>query len=360
MSHSSSRHRSNVPKAKDLVLQFGWNATSFQIVNPCFQHWFSAKGDAVVGFVRTSGAFVVAGAPICALERLDEVLAEWEAWCRGSRVRTCYFGAAGRVHRLLAHRAGYSTIVLGAQPTWDPAQWASTVDARPSLRAQFRRAINKGVVVREWATERAEGHPELSRCLAEWLARHPLPPMHFLIEPQTLRNLDGRRVFVAERNGAPVGFLTASPIPVRQGWLTEQFVRGKEAPNGTVELLLDAAARAIAADGSRYLTMGLAPLSEHSNGTSVNPRWIRWFLNWVKAHGRRFYDFDGLTAFKAKFRPHGWEPIYAVANEPSFSFRTLYAIAAAFSGRSPVALLITGLMRAARQELAWMFGTKDR
>jgi phosphatidylglycerol lysyltransferase len=106
--------------------------------------------------------------------------------------------------------------------------------------------------------------------------------------------------------------------------------------------------------------MGLAPLADQSNAASDNPRWVRWFLNWVKAHGRRFYDFDGLTAFKAKFRPHGWEPIYAVANERSFSFRTLYSIAAAFSGRSPVALLLSGLMRAAKQELAWMCGTKER
>jgi phosphatidylglycerol lysyltransferase len=182
-----------------------------------------------------------------------------------------------------------------------------------------------------------------------------LPPLHFLIEPQTLADLEGRRIFVAERGGTPVGFLTASPIPARRGWLTEQFVRGAAAPNGTVELMIDAAARAVAAGGARYFTMGLVPLSDNATEDPGNPAWLRWLLAWVRAHGRRFYDFDGLAAFKAKFRPHGWEPIYAVADEPHITFRTLYAIAAAFSGRSPFALLLDGLGRALRQEIRWAF-----
>jgi len=344
----------NAVRARELVLEHGWNATAFQIVNPGFEHWFSAKGDAVVGFVRASGACVVAGAPVCAAERLDDVVEEWEAWCRLRHARTCYFGAAGRLHQRMTNRNGYSTIVLGAQPTWDPAEWSSTMDQRSSLRAQFRRARNKGVVVREWPSDKAERDTRLAQCLAEWQERRGLPPMHFLVEPQTLDDLAGRRVFVAERSGVPVGFLTASPIPARNGWLTEQFVRGANAPNGTVELMVDAAARAIAADGSRYLTMGLAPLCDYAKAAADNPTWLRWVLAWVKAHGRRFFNFDGLAAFKAKFRPHAWEPIYAVSNEHQFSFRTLYSIAAAFGGRSPIALAVSAGIRAVAQEWRWL------
>lgn len=346
-------------RVRELVLLHGWNATAFQIVNPGFEHWFSAKGDAVVGFVRASGAFVVAGAPVCREDRLAAVLEEWESWCQQCHARTCYFGAAGRLHERLADRAGYSTIVLGAQPTWDPAAWAETVGQRPSLRAQFRRASNKGVAVAEWSSDRAERDPRLAQCLEQWQQRRGLPPMHFLVEPQTLDHLASRRVFVAERLGVPVGFLTASPIPARNGWLTEQFVRGAAAPNGTVELMVDAAARAVAADGSRYLTMGLAPLCDHANAAD-NPPWLRWSLAWVKAHGRRFFNFDGLAAFKAKFRPHAWEPIYAVSNERRFSFRTLYCIAAAFGGRSPISLAFHAGFRAVGQELRWLSHVERR
>jgi phosphatidylglycerol lysyltransferase len=184
-----------------------------------------------------------------------------------------------------------------------------------------------------------------------------LPPLHFLVEPETLTLLDDRRVFVATMRSEVVGFVVLSPIPVRNGWLTEQFVRGHRAPNGTVELMMDFAVRAVAADGSTYVTMGLVPLSRQgAPAQDENPLWLRFLTTWVRAHGRRFYNFGGLEAFKAKFRPMYWEPIYAISNERRFSFRTLYAIAAAFTKTSPLAAVLLGAVRAFRQEVRWFIG----
>ena len=96
----------------------------------------------------------------------------------------------------------------------------------------------------------------------------------------------------------------ASRVSHRNGWLTEQFVRGRTAPNGTVELVLDAVVRAMAADGADYVTMGLVPLPEHAVvPLHYNPLWLRLLLAWAGPHGRRFHNFGGLDAFKSKFRP---------------------------------------------------------
>jgi phosphatidylglycerol lysyltransferase len=337
------------------VLRYGWNATAYQIVNPGIEHWFSQGGDAVVGFVRRHGVRVVAGAPVCDEERLPAVLAEWEQDAAEGGDGVCYFGAAGRMKTLLDETSGYSTVVLGAQPVWSPSRWAGIIARHASLRAQLHRARNKGVSVTEWPAPAAIDHPQLSRCLQDWLETRGLPPLHFLVEPQTLAHLQDRRIFVAERCGAVVGFLVGSPVPAREGWLTEQFVRCRGAPNGTIELLMDAMARAVAADGARYLTMGLVPLAWGSDvHPSDNPPWLRFLLSWVRAHGRRFYNFRGLEAFKSKFHPCEWEPIYAVSREPRFSLHTLYAIAAAFSDGSPVSAVVRGLGRALRQELRWL------
>jgi phosphatidylglycerol lysyltransferase len=312
-----------------LVLRHGWNATAYQIVNPGIRHWFSARGDAVIGFARRNGVRVVAGGPVCAGARLAAVVAEWEAD---------------------AARAGDRVWV------WKPSQWAERNTGSASLRAQLNRARNKGVVVSEWPPAVATDHPELRRCLEEWLATRGLPPLHFLVEPRTLSYLEDRRIFVAERAGSVVGFVVASPVPARNGWLTEQFVRGQDAPNGTIELLLDATARAVAASRSGYLTMGLVPLAEHAGlPLHDNPAWLRLVLAWVRAHGRRFYNFRGLEAFKAKFQPCRWEPIFAISNEPHFTPRTLYAIAAAFTDSSPLWAVARGLGRALRQEIRWLF-----
>ncbi|HYW51318.1 MAG TPA: phosphatidylglycerol lysyltransferase domain-containing protein, partial [Gemmatimonadaceae bacterium] len=99
--------------------------------------------------------------------------------------------------------------------------------------------------------------------------------------------------------------------------------------------------------------MGLVPLREGTEQPiDLNPAWLSTLLAFVRVHGRRFYNFRGLERFKTKFRPHAWEPIYAISSEDTFSLRTLYAIAAAFTVQSPISAVARGGLRAVRMELA--------
>lgn len=342
-------------RARALVLAHGWNATAYQILNPGIAHWFADAGDAVVGYVEEAGYRVVAGAPVCAPGRLAQVVAEFGAAAHAARLRVCYFAAGERLERELAPRGGWSAASVGAQPSWDPAHWPARVARHASLRAQLNRARNKGVRVEERAVVSSAERAALDACLGEWLSTRGLPPLHFLVEPDTLARLDDRRLFVAMRHDDVVAFLLASPVPAREGWLIEQIVRGRGASNGTAELLIDAAMRALARDGARYVTLGLSPLSRHSSADGADaPLWLRALLRWVRAHARRFYDFDGLDRFKSKFEPDRWEEIVALAEGTRFPPGALWAIAAAFSRGSPVALVLRALWRAIRQEGRWL------
>jgi len=315
----------------------------------------------VIGYVTSARYRVVAGSPICARERLGEVVAEFEDETHGRGLWSCYFAADERLARRLERRGPLDRILLGAQPVWRPASWPGIVAGKASLRAQLHRARNKGVTVTRWPAARAADHPELARCLEEWLSTRGLPPLHFLVEPRTLGRLyDDRRVFVAEQCQGIVAFLVASPIPARDGWLIEQTVRGRHAPNGTSELLVDAALRHFTAAGASFVTLGLSPLSRRSGVEAPRQHlWLRALLAWVRAHGRRFYNFDGLDAYKAKFQPESWEPIYAITSARRIGLGTLYAIAGAFGKMSPVLLVLRALGRAAGQEIAWLRGSSD-
>lgn len=354
--------RKTAPRARALVLGHGWNTTAYQILNPGIVHWFAARDDAVVGYVDRAGVWVVAGAPVCARERLAEIVAEFEADAKRHGRSVCYFGAEGRLETVLAGKASHAFVLLGAQPVWDPADWARRTESRSSVRAQLNRARHKGVVIREIDPADAARDPSLRRCLQAWLDTRGLPPLHFLVEPQTFGNLADRRVFVAHRSSAAVGFLVASLIPARDGWLIEQFVRTPEAPNGTVELLIDTAVRALADAGARYVTMGLAPLSDRATPLAWvhTPAWLRVMLGWLRAHGRRFYNFRGLEAFKAKFDPAGWEPVFAIMNSPRVTPRAFYAITAAFTGGSPASAFARAIVRAVRTEVGWARGARQK
>lgn len=346
-------------RARRVVLRHGWNATAYQILNPGIALWFPrGEDDAVVGYVSRARVRVVAGAPVCGASRLLDVAHQFESEAAAGGQRVCYFGAGTRLESTLRSGPRRSTVLLGAQPVWHPASWDRIVAHRASLRAQLNRARNKGVAVAEWSADRATGDVALRRCLGEWLATRGLPPLHFLVEPDTLSQLEDRRVFVASRAAEVIGYLVASPVPQRRGWLVEQIIRGRGAVNGSNELLVDAAMRSLAADGAEYVTLGLAPLSTRAQLPAgeddvPQPLWLRAVLAWTRLHGRRFYNFDGLDAFKAKLHPESWEPIFAISTERHFSVGTLYAIASAFSAGSPIALIARALWKAARQEMAW-------
>jgi len=347
----------NLPleRARQIVLTHGWNTTSYQILNPGIRRWFSAANDAVIGFDTALGVRVVAGAPVAAAERLKEIAGEFESAAARNGERVCYFAAESRLESVYENAQTHAKFLLGAQPVWQPQNWAEIVARHKSLRAQLNRARNKGVTVTEWTREKAFKNPLLIECLHRWLDAKGLPPLHFLVEPETLERLYDRRVFVATRGGEVIGFVLLSPVATRNGWLFEQFVHCPGAPNGTVELMIDAAMRALGADGCDYATLGLSPLSTRANiAPFANPFWLRVLLAWMRKHAQRFYNFDGLDAFKAKLQPAAWEPVFAIYNERQISPRLLYAIASVFSGNKPVRLVLRGLWRAVLTEIKWL------
>ncbi|MDB5103226.1 MAG: Phosphatidylglycerol lysyltransferase [Fibrobacteres bacterium] len=355
MQADAERPSGDLAKARGLVLRYGWIATAYQILNPGIKLWFADGPEAVAGYADWGRVRVAAGAPICAPGDLPAAAAAFEADARSEGLGVCYFAAGSRLEGILGGSRGYARVLLGGQPVWDPASWPGILAGRPSLRAQLARARNKGVTVSEWPRERARESPALERCLKEWLSRRRMPAMHFLVEPRTLGRLWDRRVFVAEQGGEAIGFVMASPVPMRNGWLIEQIVRSRSAPNGTAELMVDAAFRAAAADGLSYFTLGLSPLSWFArDARAEGPWWMALLFRWLRLHGSRFYNFRGLDAFKSKFSPEEWEPIYAICNRPDFTPRILLAIAAAFGGVSPFLFTAMALAKAAKLEGYWM------
>jgi phosphatidylglycerol lysyltransferase len=337
-----------------LLRRYGWNTMACQILTPGITHWFAPSGDAVVGYVPTGRTWVVAGAPVCPPEQLAATAAAFATAASQQQRRVCYFGSQERLATALAGHGPQARLLLGAQPVWNPHGWPDILARKASLRAQIARARNKSVTITSVATDLTAHMPALRRCLAEWLATCGLPPMHFLVMPDTLTTPHERRVLIAQRGDQIIAYLVITPIPQRNGWLIEQIVRGQQAPNGTAELLIDAAMRQLAAAGATYVTLGLAPLSSHAIDRERPPILIRTLLAWVRAHGNRFYNFAGLDAFKAKLQPDDWEPVYMLSAEQQTSLRTLYAITEAFCGSPPPVFLSYALMRALVQELRWV------
>ena len=295
---------SESPDQAALVLQLlgrhGWNASSFQTMERGFRYHFLGV-DACVAYVDTGRAWVAAGAPIAAAERLDEVAGSFVAAATAAGRRALFFGTEAR----FAERPQFRALLVGEQPVWDPGDWPRTLAGAASIREQLRRARRKGVTVRAIASaEIADATQPLRRSIEtlieRWLRARPLAPMGFLVDIQPFSFPEARRYFVAEQGKVVVGFLAAVPIYARGGWLFEDMLRSPEAANGTIELLVDVAMRALADEGSGFVTLGLAPLA------GAVPGW----LGLIRRLSASLYDFAGLHAFRTKLRPGRWDPIY--------------------------------------------------
>lgn len=318
-----------------LLVRHGWNAASFQLLAPSHSYWFT--DDAVVGYVDTGGAWVAGGPPVCATERLAEVAAAFTGAAAAARRRVCWFGTEARFR----DATGTPSLRVGEQPVWDPADWDGVLRTRRSLREQLRRARAKGVTTRALdPAEVAPGHPmrgALDRVIARWLATRPLAAMGFVVELDPFRYPTHRRYAVAEHAGRVVGLLAAVPIYARRGWMFEDLVRAPDAPNGTVELLVDHAMRAAAAEGATLATLGMVPLAG-AVGRSLRA---------ARVIGRGLYDFAGLRAFKAKLGPRAWDPIFI--SHPPGRGRGLRAVIDALTAFARGSLVRFALASAARR-----------
>jgi phosphatidylglycerol lysyltransferase len=298
----------------------GWNATSFQALEPEFRHWFTPDGRCVA-YVDTGRAWVAAGAPLAPDDVLAETARDFTAAAARAGRRVCFFATEQR----FAARVPGRTLLIGEQPSWDPAHWPEALSRSASLREQIRRARAKGVTVRRLApADVVEGAPirrAIEVLIDRWQRQRPMPPLGFLVQVHPFGLVHERRLFVAEQAGRLVAFLGAVPVYARKGWLFEDLLRDPTAPNGSVELLVDHAMRACAAEGSRYVTLGLSPLS------GAVPTWLRS----ARVVGAGFFDFAGLRAFKAKMRPAEWDAIYLSYPRELSAARALLDALAAFA-----------------------------
>lgn len=284
-------------RARAILRRFGRDAVSWQGLESVFSFWFD--DEACVPFVDTGSAWIAAGRPWCAPERMPEVVRAFEAAACGHGRRACYFGVED-AERFPHHRA----LRIGEHALFEPARWAATVARHRRLREQLRRARAKGVTVRRLAVhEVAPGSAlrcDLDALMRAWLVSRRLEPMGFVASVEPWTHPADHRYYLAARGGRPIAWSSLVPVPALGGWLLEDTFRAADAPNGTSELLLDLALRE--ATDAPFVSLGLAPLAG-----PVTP-----LLRVAATLGRPLYDFGSLHAFKQRLHPHAWRPVWLV------------------------------------------------
>jgi phosphatidylglycerol lysyltransferase len=304
----------------ELVRRHGWNATAFQTLEAGYEYFFFADG--CVAYVDTGSAWVAAGAPIAPVSAIMPGLSAFLTAAAAEGRRACLFATEQRLLDLAGERL--RSLRIGEQPVWDPRDWQEILKRRRSLREQLRRARAKGVSVREVTAgelETGSTRDGIARVAERWLRSRHMAPMEFLVRLELFSFTRDRRCFVAELDGEVVGVAGVVPVPARGGWFIEDLVRDPRAPNGTVELLIDAVMSWAGREGASWLTLGLAPLAGD----------VSKLLRAARSGGRFLYDFKGVRSYKAKLEPEHWQPIFLSYPPSQSGFRSVLDALSAFT-----------------------------
>ncbi len=310
---------------------------SFLAFESSIRHWVQTNrsgSDAVVSFADTGGAWVGVGAPFADASQIPAVAESFVQCARERGRRACFFATEVRAIE------GFSRLLLGEQPVWRPSAWPDCVSRHRRLREQIRRPRAKGLVVRRVEPRELDSHTDLRAQIdalaREWLGTRRMLPMGFLVAIEPFHLPEEHRYFVAVQGQRVVAFLSAVPVYARCGWLIEDVLRSRRAPNGTTEALIDMLMRDVA--DSEFVTLGLVPLSG-----PVSP-WLRA----VRFVSTPLFDFTGLRRFRQRLHPARWESVWLLYPRSGWAAIHVMDSLRAFAGGSLTRFALGSVIRGPR------------
>ena len=208
----------------------------------------------------------------------------------------------------------FAAIKVGAAPYFDLPNWNPRGECAKKLRAGVNQARRDGVEIGEVPAIDQKLRTEAAQLCLSWLgSRRSATTFGWLIALDPFLHFEHKRYFTARVDGKLVGFLAASPIPLRKGWYLEDVIREPNAPGGMTTLLVAETLKRLKDEGAILATLGTAPLADDgADDVPTENRRVARALDIASSKLGGFYNFAGLRQFKGKFVPSWWESEYAL------------------------------------------------
>ena len=232
-------------------------------------------------------------------------------------------------------KIGLSGVKVGAAPYFDLRTWSPRGDSAQKSRSGVQPTKRVGAKIRKGENLGEEIRKETEALCQRWLkSRRAASNFGWLFVLDPFLHGELKRFFAArDEKGRLVGFLSASPMPTREGWYLEDVLRAPDAPAGTADLLVVEALKTLAAEGAKLATLGTSPLAKEGEQAVATGDYqlTERMIHKTAARLERFYNFGGLRRFKAKFVPSWWESEYVLVSRgkmvpPRVAYAILRAI----------------------------------
>lgn len=202
---------------------------------------------------------------------------------------------------------------------------------RSALRYALRRAERDGCTAEVIDAEHVMAHLEILRSISDcWLNSRAGREKSFSVAAFIETYLSGQSVMLVRQNGVPVAFATFMTTDLNVDATVGVMRHLPDALPYVMDYLFVQLALRLKSAGYHFLSLGVAPFSGVRPMPLGSP--LHQLGSMIWRFGGRFYNFQGLRAFKGKFQPR-WEPRYLAVSGWASALLTLVDLSILAGGR---------------------------
>jgi lysylphosphatidylglycerol synthetase-like protein (DUF2156 family) len=289
------------------------NPSSFLALNSGNSTFTLPGADGVIVYRRTGRHAVQFGGPFAAPEDYDTLAEGFRQHVREQGLRL----VGVQLQRSDAERyakLGFTVNQVGASWAVLLAEFSLKGTRFMQLRNKISRALRNGLEIQEVSAD--EWQDALAVIDGAWLSsKGGARPLEFLVgeiggEPQARR-----RLFVGTIAGAPVAYISYSPVfGGRAGWMHDLSRRIPEGSPGLMEAINAHAIEVFRQEGVEWLHFGFTPFTglDASHEIAGHSPAFQWLMHALWAEGAALYPAQTQLSYKQKWAPDLLVPEYVV------------------------------------------------
>jgi phosphatidylglycerol lysyltransferase len=202
---------------------------------------------------------------------------------------------------------------------------------RAALRYSMRRAERDGCTAEVIDASAMPEHLDVLRRISDsWLDSRAAREKSFSVAAFSEAYLAAQSVMLVREAGVPVAFTTFMTTDLNVEATVGVMRHLSDASPFVMDYLFVQLALHLKSEGYRHLSLGVAPFSGVRPMPLGSP--LHQLASLVWRFGGRFYNFQGLRAFKGKFQPR-WEPRYLAVSGWAGAVLTLLDLSILAGGR---------------------------
>ena len=308
----------------NLVRKWGDVNTEGLLSSTC--QFFSAPLiEGFIGYRLEKGNAVVFGDPVCAPADKPILATAFQQHCRRKKIGVVYLIVSEDFSRWASLNLNAVLIEFGEKFILNPL--SNPIDhTGPKavlVRNRVKHALREGTSVQEYSGDNPDIENTLQAVATSWQKERQGPQV-YLADFKVFEDRLGKRWFYAQKDTQIVGILILSQLQSTNGWLLNNVLITKDAPNGISELLVISMLQILSKEDCQSVTAGPVPafqLGEINGLNCFSAKLARGIYKIAK----HIFHLSGREAFWKKFQPETL-PSYLLFPDRNLSYTSIKSL----------------------------------